>query len=83
MCVFFLIEILETLKFPLLPTVHALNYWSPDRMMAFMNQYWWGKINKAAEKLPTLLAQNTIQGSLFALLPDIFNCLRFHLRFDK
>ena len=29
----------ETVKSPLLTTVHALNHWS-DKMIAFMSQYW-------------------------------------------
>ena len=37
------------LKFPLLTTVHALNYWPTDKMITFMNQYWWGNINEAAK----------------------------------
>ena len=41
--------VLKTLKFPLLTTVHALNHWSTDKMIAFMNQYWWGNINKVAK----------------------------------
>lgn len=41
--------ILETLKFPLLTTEHALNHSSTDKMTAFMNQYWWRNINKAAK----------------------------------
>ena len=39
----------EILKSPLLIAVHALNHWSRDKMMAFMNQYWRRNINKAAE----------------------------------
>lgn len=38
-----------TLKCLLLTTVHALNHWSTDKMIAFMNKYWWGDINKAAK----------------------------------
>lgn len=40
--------LLETLKFPLLTTVHAMNRWS-DKMIAFMNQHWQGNINKTTE----------------------------------
>lgn len=36
----------ETLKFPLPTTAHALNH-SVDKVITFMNQYWWGNINKA------------------------------------
>lgn len=39
----------ETLKFPVLTTVWALNHWSTDRMIAFLNQYWRGNINRAAK----------------------------------
>lgn len=39
----------ELLRLPLLPTVHALNRWSTDKMVAFMTQYWWGNINEAAK----------------------------------
>ena len=41
--------LLETLKFSPLTTVHALNHWSTDKMIAFMNQYWWGNSKKAAK----------------------------------
>lgn len=29
----------ETLKFPVLSTVHALNRWATDKMITFMSQY--------------------------------------------
>ena len=53
-----------------------------------MNQYWWGNINKAEEKKkkPTSLVPlvwSTTQESLFILLLDILNCLKFHLRSGK
>ena len=32
----------------LLITVHVLNHWSVDKIIMFMNQYWWGNINKAS-----------------------------------
>ena len=41
--------LLETLKFPLVIVVHALNNWSTDKMITFINQYWWGNINKATK----------------------------------
>ena len=39
----------QALKFPLFTMVHALNYLSTDKMIAFVNQYWWGNINKGAK----------------------------------
>ena len=39
----------RTLKFPLPTTVHALNYWCTDKMIAFINQYEWGNIKKATK----------------------------------
>ena len=59
----------ETLKLPLLSTVHALNHWSTDKMIAFMNQYWRGNINKTT-KMPTSLVPlvlNITHRSLFVL----------------
>ena len=41
--------LLEIPKFILLTTVHALVRWSTDKILAFMNQYWWGNIYKVAE----------------------------------
>ena len=41
--------LLETLKFPLLSTVHALNHWSTEKIVAFMDQYQWGNISKATK----------------------------------
>ena len=50
------------LKFPLLTTVYALNHQSADKMIAFMNQYRWRNINKAAINVhltcPTCLNYN-------------------------
>ena len=39
----------ETLKFPFLTTIRALNHWSTDKIKAFMNQFWGENINKAAK----------------------------------
>ena len=39
----------EALKFPVLTIVHAINHWSTDKMIAFVNQYWWENINKATK----------------------------------
>lgn len=38
-----------TLKRLLLTTLHALNDWSADKTIAFMNKYWWRDINKATK----------------------------------
>ena len=38
--------LLKTVKFPLLTTTQALHHWSTDKMIALMNEYWWGNINK-------------------------------------
>lgn len=39
----------EILKFPVLTIVHALNRGSTDKMINFINQYWWENINKATK----------------------------------
>ena len=39
----------ETPKFPLLTTVYASKHWAPDKMIAFVDQYWWGNINKTSK----------------------------------
>lgn len=41
--------LLDILKFPLLTTALVLNHLSTDKMIAFMNQSWWGNINKATK----------------------------------
>ena len=70
----------ETLKFPLLTTVHALNHLSTDIMISLMNRYWWGNINKATKSAYTSLSHLLkykweVLGSLFVMLLDILNCL--------
>ena len=53
-------------------------------MIAFMSQYWWG--NTKPQKMHTLLlppVQNTTNGNLFILLPDIINCLMDDSRSGK
>ena len=74
----------ETLKF-LLTTGHVLGHWSTDKMIAFMNQYWWRIINKATETAYLLipLVWNTAQKNLFVPLPGIFNCLMNNSRSVK
>ena len=53
----------ETLKFPILTTEWELNYWSYDRMIAFLDQYWWENINRAVKSAyfpyPTYPKYNT------------------------
>ena len=77
--------LLETLKFPLLTIVHALNHWSTEKIIAFMDQYWWGNINKATKSayLTCPTCPNTAQESLFIQLLDILNRLTDHSRFGK
>ena len=47
--------LLEALKFPLLTTVHALNHWFTDKMIAFRNQYWWETLIRP-QKVPISLS---------------------------
>lgn len=54
----------ETLKFPFLTIVHALNHWFTYKMIAFMNQHWWGNIRKARKSAYTSPVQSTTQESL-------------------
>ena len=72
----------ETLSFPLLTIVHALNHWSTDKMVAFINQYWLGTINKAAKTAyltyPICLKYNPRKHVCTA--PKISNCLMEHSR---
>ena len=75
----------ETLKFPLFTTVRALNHWSTDKRIVFMNQHWWGNITRL-QKIPISfvpLVQNTTQVSMFLLLLDILVCLMNYLRSSK
>ena len=49
-------------------------------MITFMNQYWWGNINKATKSAYTSLSHLLkykweVLGSLFVMLLDILNCL--------
>lgn len=53
--------LLETLKFPLIIAVHALNHWSADKMITFINQFWWGNINKATKRAYSLVPLAQIQ----------------------
>lgn len=39
----------EILKFPVLTIIHALNHWSTDKLIELINQYLWGKVNKATK----------------------------------
>ena len=52
---------------------------------ASMNQYWWENINKTIKSICPLVpsVQNISQRNLFALLPDILNCLMSHSRFGR
>lgn len=40
----------NNLKFPLLTTILELNHLSTEKMVKFVNQYWWGNIVKATKK---------------------------------
>lgn len=59
----------------------------PDtiKKTASMNQYWWENTNKTVTSICPLVpsVQNISQRNLFALLPDILNCLMSHLRFGR
>ena len=39
----------ETLKFLLITIVPAINHWSTNKMIAFMNKYWWKNVKKTAK----------------------------------
>lgn len=56
-----------------------------DKNTASMNQHWWGNMNKTIKSICPLVpsVQNKSQRNLFALLPDILNCLMSHLRFGR
>ena len=60
--------LLETLKFWLITAVHALNRWSTDKMTTFINQYWWGNINKATKcsYLTCATCPNITQGTFYS-----------------
>ena len=51
--------------------LHALNHWSTGKIIVFMNQYWWGYINKATKgtflTCPTCLKYNS--GKLVGTAP--------------
>lgn len=70
----------ETLKFPLLTTVQVCDHWSVDKMILFMNQYWWGNINKATWSAyfacPTCLKHSPREPVCTA--PDTLNCTMDH-----
>lgn len=72
----------EILKFPVPTTVHAMNHGSTDKMINFINQYWWENINKATKSTyfscPTYPKYNPRKLSTY-----IFNCPMNHLRFGK
>lgn len=53
--------LLETLKFRLITALRALNHWSTDQMIPFINQYWWGNINKATKRAYSLVPLIQIQ----------------------
>ena len=36
----------ETLQSLLITIVHTLSHWSTDKMIAFMNTYWWGTLKR-------------------------------------
>lgn len=51
----------EILKVPLFTTTHTLNHWFANKMRAFMNQCWWGNINKATKRAYSLVPLAQIQ----------------------
>ena len=46
----------ETLQYLLITVVHTLSHWSTDKMIAFLNKYWW-EILKRLQKVSILLVQ--------------------------
>lgn len=56
----------KNLKLPLLTSVHELNHWSLEKMVTFMNPFWWGIIRRPRKAflLLVLPALNSTKGSL-------------------
>jgi len=75
----------KILKFPCLTTVQTLNHWANNKLIVFMNQYWWGNIKKAAKStyLARPLGPKYNPGKEIHTSPGHLNCPMNPLRFGK